>query len=460
MKYQTNFLQLFVGLITASSVALVGCSDGHDSPAVVDPGNDFSAPLSDCFWVGPYVKENEGFNFAYPDSGAIYWSAAYRLPEEGAYITLEADFPYSRYMSFNSYRADTSPAQSLTDRDILPECGSINPFVVGNPRHDESRRYLVSVMTGEPPADKTASDQNTLYDATAAAGEEAVLLYRNYVPNTGTDQTGNVGLPRVTVHLPDGSIVQGDEACDALQVATKPQAIPFVPEEIYATHRENYSPSRNPPAFRATYGIAFLLQCDYRGDCSNNPERNTRFYANADNQYLYSFLDRKIDEVVVIRGRLPEIPATLAGEEVFTDGELRYWSMCQNEFYSQRVKECLFDEQISVNPDGFYTIVTSREEDRPDNATAECGVGFIPWPDDGDGFSIIDGRDSDPDSGLLIMRNMLPAPDFEQAVQNTSVAGDEAEVMGEYLPRATYFSRAGFEGLGCDPYLAVPYAQM
>ena len=96
------------------------------------------------------MKENEGFNFAYPDSGAIYWSAAYRLPEEGAYITLEADFPHSRYMSYNSYRADTSPAQSLTDRDIVPEAGSINPFIAGNSRNDPYRRYVVSILSGEP----------------------------------------------------------------------------------------------------------------------------------------------------------------------------------------------------------------------------------------------------------------------------------------------------------------------
>lgn len=448
-------------LLGAIVGVVAGCSDGSDRPnnpptdTPID--NPFAAPASDCLWVGPYIKEREGFNFAYPDSGAIYWSAAYRLPEEGAYITLEADFPYSRYMSYNSYRSDTSPAQSLTDSDILPESGSINPFIEGNSRNDPYRRYVISVMPGEPPVQGETSEENTLYDATAGVGEEAVLLYRNYVPNEGADQTGDVGLPRVTLHLPDGSIVQGEEACEALSVGTETLSIPLVPADIYQGHRDNFEPASNPPAFRATYGIPFLLQCDYRGDCSNNPERNTRFYANADNQYLYSFLNREMGEVVVIRGRIPNIPQTLEGQDFFTEGELRYWSLCQNEFYSQEVTECLFDEQVAINPDGFFTIVTSRLEDRPENANDECGVGYLPWPYNGDGFSFTEGRVDDPDSAFLILRNMLPADDFDQAVQNTSTAGDEAEVMGEYLPRATYMSRAEFEGLGCDPYLALPY---
>lgn len=447
-------------IAVAVAGAITACSDGSDGPGVQLPDNDFSAPPSDCLWVGPYVKDNAGFNFAYPDSGAIYWSAAYRLPEAGAYITLEADFPFSRYMSYNSYREDTSPAQSLTDRNIVPAAGSINPFVEGNSRSDPYRRYVVSILSGQPPAAGEPRESNTLYDATAVAGEEAVLIYRNYVPNMGTDQTGDVGLPRVTLHLPDGSTVQGEEACAALSVGTEPLSIPLVPADIYQSHRDNFEPARNPPAFRATYGIPFLLQCDYRGDCTNNPERNTRFYANADNQYLYSFLNREIAEVTVIRARIPEIPETLEGQEFFSEGELRYWSLCQNEFYSQAVKECLYDEQVTINPDGFFTIVTSKPEDRPDNANGECGVGYLPWPDNGDGFSFIEGRSDDPNSAFLLLRNMLPADDFEEAIQNTSVAGDEAEVMGEYLPRASYMSRAEFEGLGCDPYLALPYDAM
>ena len=126
--------------------------------------------------------------------------------------------------------------------------------------------------------------------------------------------------------------------------------------------------------------------------------------------------------------------------------------MCQNEWYSQKVTDCLYDEQISINPDGQYTIVSSLLEDRPNNATEECGIGFIEWSDQGDGFSIVEGRENHSTDGLIIVRNMLPTNNFNQAVQNTSTPGDEADVMAEFLPTAQYFTSDEFEALGCDAY--------
>ncbi|MBV9309991.1 MAG: hypothetical protein JOZ73_04125, partial [Solirubrobacterales bacterium] len=71
-----------------------------------------------------------------------------------------------------------------------------------------------------------------------------------------------------------------------------------------------------------------------------------------------------------------------------------------------------------------------------------CKVGWLNWGDRGDGA----GR---PDYGLLIMRNMLPAPTFAQAIQNVSRPGTEPQVMGDYFPRATYTTRTGFQARGC-----------
>jgi hypothetical protein len=173
---------------------------------------------------------------------------------------------------------------------------------------------------------------------------------------------------------------------------------------------------------------------------------------------MYSFLNRQYGEVLVLRGRIPDTPKTLEqNDEVFIDGQLRYWSMCQYEFYSQKLSACLYDEQIQINEDGFYTIITSRPEDRPNNATTECGVGFIPWTKDGDGFGVIEGRENHPNDAYMFVRNMLPAADFTQAIQNTSTSGDEADVLGEYLPKGSYYSKVEFEGLGCNPWLALPY---
>ena len=314
--------------------------------------------------------------------------------------------------------------------------------------------------SGQPPPDKSSAPGNVLYDGVSVPETPVILFYRVYVPNAGTDQTGDVGIPRVTLQTADGSILQGEEACGALNAGLEPSPAYF-PEDIYATYRGNFDPSRNPPVFRTNYTVQFTLQCDFVGNCDNSPERGTGLFNNADADYMYGFLNREYGEVLVLRGQIPETPQTLDGSnDVFMEGELRYWSTCQYEYYSQKLSGCLYDEQIPINEDGFYTIVTSKPEDRPENATNDCGVGYIPWTNDGDGFGVVDGRDSNPDDAWMMVRNILPASDFTQAIQDTSVSGDEAEILGEFLPKGQYFSRAEFEALGCNPWLAIPYDQM
>ena len=66
---------------------------------------------------------------------------------------------------------------------------------------------------------------------------------------------------------------------------------------------------------------------------------------------------------------------------------------------------CLYDSQVPTNKKGKYTIVTSLPGDRPSNAKTKCGVGYIPWPENGDGAGHLD-------DSVLIMRNMLPASNF------------------------------------------------
>ena len=85
-----------------------------------------------------------------------------------------------------------------------------------------------------------------------------------------------------------------------------------------------------------------------------------------------------------------------------------------------------------------FTVVVSRKEDRPANATERCGVAWIDWGDRGDGAG-------DPDYAVLILRNMLPAAGFGQAVQRVRRPGTEPDVMGDHFPATTYGNKAGFE---------------
>ena len=138
--------------LMSSLLLLISCSDGSDSHQKKEYVWD--APPSDCMWVGPYSKDNEQLNHTYPDEGAAYWVSVYRIPEEGAYITFEGGFPYSRYMSLSTYRvAGLSLGDSLKDRAIRAKVSSVNPFVEGNPRNDPYRYYQITMAAGERPED-------------------------------------------------------------------------------------------------------------------------------------------------------------------------------------------------------------------------------------------------------------------------------------------------------------------
>jgi hypothetical protein len=94
------------------------------------------------------------------------------------------------------------------------------------------------------------------------------------------------------------------------------------------------------------------------------------------------------------------------------------------------------DEDVPVDDDGTYTIVVSRPDARPANATAECGVAWLPADPSGD--------------TVLAYRHMLPDVSFRQAIQNIR-PGTEEQTMGDYYPRGTYYdTAAGFERLGCQ----------
>jgi len=450
-------------LALVAATGLMGCGSDNDSSVQVE---DKELESSDCFWVGPYSKDKVETNLAYPDDGARYWHAGYDIPA-GATLKLNGQFPHARYMSFNSYLGgelgiDTyyaAPAHAIADAAMVPNAGSINPFIDGANRNSEHRDYQVTLAAGNTPETVPA---NTLY-GNAQGDDNTVILYRIYVADTDQGIQGGVALPEAELTLENGEVLTGDAACAALNVDTDIVEIPFIPDDTYQYLRTVGNPAVNNliedgnkknARWKAAYNALEANQCNFLGNCTPNPVRLMAYYANLDNQYLAAFIDREIKPIVVIRGKIPNVPATLSGEATFDDSQsqLRYWSICQNEYFSQKVTECLYDEQVHIQPDGKFLIVTSLLEDKPDNATSECGNGFLEWSKDGDGFGIREGRENHSGDGMLLVRNMLPSADFNQAVQNTSTPGDERGIMGDFLPTAEYFTKAEFEALGCDAY--------
>lgn len=435
--------------IAAATLFIAACSNSTGEETASMPGGTLY-PQSTCFWAGPYVQEKDATNFALLDTGAVYWTSGFTLPE-GAKLRIKGDFAHGRYQSFNAYNAQGEATDALNDAQTVADVGSGNPFVAGANRDALARGFTVTVLPDAPPADGAMRPSNTLFASRPSDGH-VEIFYRLYVPDADAGLTGGVALPAVDVELADGTVKTGDEACATL--AADPNVLPqstTVPTEAeYNLLRQlplqgEGFPADNPPVWHKYFNSTALYACLYLGFCGGQPDDSGGIYNNIDNHYVYSYLSRDFGSVAVFRGRVPSTPATREGNGTMAAAELRYWSLCVYETYTQRVEPqgCLFDETLPLDAQRYYTVVASSPEDRPANARSDCGYGWLEWSPAGDGLN-------HPEDGMLLLRNMLPAAGFTQAVQNVDTPGEEAAVMGEYLPVVEYIDKAVFESLGCE----------
>ena len=420
-------------------------------------------PAETPLWIGPsHPDVRPDMNFAYPDTGAIYWSGMLTIPE-GATVELLCQYPHARYMSINSYDAETGmPTDSLHDVQTVPDPGSENPFLPGAKRATvRDRNFTLTLLNEFPPDNWEDRLPNTLY----AKGESAqdgslALIWRIYVPDKNMGWTGGVSLPIPRVILADGTMLDEESSYAALNISDDFVPPKFMDEATYGYLRSGaawhptagplpeYFPATNPADWIKCFDIPHLLTTWYYGLYLPTPPYGVAQYANLDNQYMTVLLNRNYGNIVVLRGKAPIAPKTYR-HDPFMDGdvEVRYWSITTNEsFVTTSVVDGVYDEQIPLDDDGYYTIVVSREEDRPINAYERYGVKWLDWGDNGDAAGNLD-------DGMLIYRHMLASPNFEYAIQKVDEILTEEAVMGEYFPETQYMSKEEFEALGNNPGL-------
>lgn len=145
-------------------------------------------------------------------------------------------------------------------------------------------------------------------------------------------------------------------------------------------------------------------------------------------------MSREFGSVALLRGTLPRTPRTYAGQRRMGTGQRRFWSLCSGTIGTQTVG-CLVDEELRPDRQGRFTVAVSTAADRPASAGPGCRIGWIPW-----------GPDL---RAIMIMRNMLPAPAFAQAVQRAQ-RGTEQQTLGPYLPTTRYYRDAAALDRGRD----------
>lgn len=387
------------------------------------------------------------------DTGAVYWLVSYHAVP-GTRLRITGEFPHARYISWNLYDAAARPIDALSDVQITPDPGSANPFLPGARRTVRRRSYTAYVQFTARPAHPAP---NTMYASTGAGGTpnlSGTLWYRVYVPDRGRDIEGGVPLPQVEVQVEpvSGEASPTGATCSRFQAPAPPQlqemfrnsnGVPLSDQTAAVGY-----PGRNPPSWHlfANFSLAFTeiltdnaytsaLNAAAHNLPTSNPS-NPGIFANRDNAYVYAATSQGFGPILMIHARAPTFANTAGGAPVMPSGEqVRYFSMCEYEPAEMRVIACARDDQTALR-DGDYTYVISTPANRPANATARCGVTWIPW--------------GPAPYGLLILRNLLASPSFADAIQNVGTPGRERQVMGPYYPAGRYFaSPAAFETLGC-----------
>src|ERR1700729_2142694 len=173
--------------VTAGGVALVALCAGMGTAASAKPaGAPAAIAQKTCFWtneIDSKFDSNPAHNYAFPDSGAIYWSAKVTMPA-GSTIVFKGQYAHARYQSLNSYNdATNAPIDAVNDVSTRPDHGSINPFRPGAKRDAAKRSYTITMVNQPSPVAPATGAANTLYAGVTGQTVQEIL-YRIYLPDS------------------------------------------------------------------------------------------------------------------------------------------------------------------------------------------------------------------------------------------------------------------------------------
>jgi hypothetical protein len=425
----------------------------------------------DGLWLGPrgrdygaLLEHPKPYQIAnlYPDQNSSYWIAFLDLPP-GSVMTLRGRFPYARYCQFALYRPDplgnyTATNEALVDHEIRPAKGSTNPFKPGASRLGARRSYTIHIVAEDAPARRKSRKPNTMY---AGKAGKIQMVYRVYLPDVGRDGSGDTGLPEYDVTLANGKRLSAAEVRRKLNkpvtkgippgmTVEKWRALCSAPDNDPELKPES-TPARNPPVVERYFNNEYNLIGAFKRPKDRakiDATIATGFGGDPMTLFMFAFVSRCFGPVLVLRGKMPRFPDTFQdkkgkGLAKMTDWECRYWSVIMSEAPPSGMgTDALTDMQVPLDKDRNYTIVVSRAEDRPANATLENGIAWLDWGTRGEG---IDDPSNREDFGFLVFRFMYNNPRWKHSPTRITVPGSEPEVMGPYYPRGEYTDRATFE---------------
>jgi hypothetical protein len=370
-------------------------------------------------------SQNSNLRFGLVDVAAGYYTFVISpYYPTGTTFRINGIFPDERYFSYQMYDTKGDLEGELPDYQIQPDAGSLNPAVSSNNVDHSTPRggsYTVYLVIGPAPANPAP---NTIYIDPALFGgnQYALFTYRLYNPfdNLTVGDLGGIPLPTVVEQTANGDVpisqlakagicnfYFGLRSTELLLISQTLDFLQQLPEHPFPVPPTPVPP---PPVFTVYYA-----------------DLPTTVHVNGDARYLYTYASQQLGDMLILRGKAP----TYASQPgVGSDPQLRHWSMCENSAQSSAAYACIEDNAATIDSDGFFNIVMSVPAKQPANAKPAYGFDWLTW---GPTYQ-----------SVLIMRNMLPSPNFNQSAWAVPKGVDPATIMGDYLPVAAYCANSVF----------------
>jgi hypothetical protein len=335
--------------------------------------------------------------------------------EAGGRVKLHGQYPRARYFAFHPNDEDLNNLRTVRDADLDPDPGSVNPFRE-IPQNEEPNYYTAWLVFDQPASNPPP---NTYYVGARKNGIKPTRwvwnMLRLYASDIGDGpNSGGVPLPAVTIYGRDGEVVQHFEECEPFEVGEKHALTDILfPVLPIADHRAVY------PAAWST---------------SSNFESPSDTLANADVQYLATFFSRRYGNIFIVRARNLKTANSRQGEPVSTPGtDIRLFTLCTYNIWSGSARDCMLEQELREDEDGFYTLVVSDELHRPDNLE-EVDATWIDWG------PYLDGQ--------LTYRMVYRENEFARRIAFALNGGYVPPAMQDYIPRSAPCSRKRFEEAG------------
>jgi hypothetical protein len=335
--------------------------------------------------------------------------------EPGGRAVFQGQYPEARYFAYHPNDMDLNNLETLRDRDLAPDPGSLNPFHEVVPADSTSRYTATLVFGAEPPE----PEPNTRYVGMRKDGitpnRFVVNLLRMYHVDAGNGPgSGGVPLPALSIYAADGELVRHFEECEMFapekRLVKTERVFPALP---IIDHRP-----KNPPQWTT----------------SSNFDAPSDTLANADVQYLATHFSERFGELFVTRAKYLTAPDTRNGESpAAPDKQVRLYNLCTYNFWNGGATQCMLENELARDAAGFYTLVVSKPADRPANLS-ETHASWLDWG------PYLDGQ--------LQYRFVYRENPYVSAIAAAAEGREIADELREYVPVSVPCARATYEAGG------------